>query len=46
MIEYSFAAEIAEEDKPVILESKIYKQWLEASEKKFNEGAFCFGRLL
>ena len=43
MIEYSFAAEIAEEDKPVILESKIYKQWLEASEKK---GAFCFGRLL
>ena len=36
MIEYTFAAEIAEEDKPIILNSKIYKQWLEASEKKFN----------
>ena len=36
MIEYTFAAEIPEEDKPIILESKIYKQWLEASEKKFK----------
>ena len=36
MIEYTFAAEIPEEDKPIILGSKIYKQWLEASEKKFK----------
>lgn len=35
MIEYSYAAEIAEADRPIILNSRIYKDWLEASEKKF-----------
>ncbi|MCQ2104419.1 MAG: NUDIX domain-containing protein [Fibrobacter sp.] len=36
MIEYSFAQEIAESDKQVVLDSRIYKDWLEASQKKFN----------
>ena len=35
MIEYSFASEIAEADRPVILESRIYKDWLANSEGKF-----------
>ena len=34
-IEYSFSPEIAEEDYPLILESKIFKDWLEASSKGF-----------
>ncbi len=36
MIEYSFAAEIAEADKNVVLNSRIYAEWLEASQKKFT----------
>lgn len=36
MIEYSFAAEIADADKDVVLNSRIYTEWLEASEKKFK----------
>lgn len=36
MIEYSFAAEIAESDKEVVLNSRIYTEWLAASEKKFK----------
>lgn len=36
MIEYSFAAEIAESDKEVVLDSRIYTDWLAASEKKFK----------
>lgn len=35
-IEYSFAKEISEVDYPVILESKIFRQWLEASSAKFK----------
>ena len=35
MIEYSYSPEIAEADRPIILESRIYKDWLEASQKKF-----------
>jgi len=35
MIEYSFAAEIAEADKSILLNSRIYKEWLEKSEEKF-----------
>ena len=34
-IEYSFAAEIAEEDYSLIVECKIFKDWLEASWEKF-----------
>ena len=34
-IEYSFAAEIAKEDYLLIVESKIFKDWLEASREKF-----------
>lgn len=34
-IEYSFSPEIAEEDYSLILESKIFKDWLEASSKGF-----------
>ena len=34
-IEYSFSPEIAETDRPVVLESRIYREWLEASQKKF-----------
>ncbi|WP_290728982.1 MULTISPECIES: NUDIX domain-containing protein [unclassified Fibrobacter] len=34
-IEYSFSPEIAEADRPVVLESRIYREWLEASQKKF-----------
>ena len=34
-IEYSFSPEIAEADHPVVLESRIYREWLEASQKKF-----------
>jgi ADP-sugar diphosphatase len=34
-IEYSFAAEIAEEDYSLIVECKIFKDWLEASREKF-----------
>ena len=34
-IEYSFSSEIAEADRPVVLESRIYREWLEASQKKF-----------
>lgn len=36
MIEYSFAAEIAEADKSIVLNSRIYKEWLEATQKKFK----------
>lgn len=36
MIEYSFAAEIAESDKEVVLNSRIYTEWLAATEKKFK----------
>ena len=35
MIEYSYAAEIAEADRPVILESRIYKDWLNKTQEKF-----------
>lgn len=35
-IEYSFAKDIAAEDYPVILESRIFKEWLEASLAKFK----------
>ena len=35
MIEYTYSPESAEADRPVILESRIYKDWLEASQKKF-----------
>ena len=35
MIEYSYSPEIAEADRPVILNSRIYKDWLEATQKKF-----------
>jgi len=34
-IEHSFSPEIAEADHPVVLESRIYREWLEASQKKF-----------
>lgn len=34
-IEYSFSPEIAEADRPVVLESRIYREWQEASQKKF-----------
>ena len=34
MIEYSFAAEIAEADKSILLNSRIYKEWLEKSQEK------------
>lgn len=36
MIEYTYAAEIAEADRPVILNSRIFKEWLSATEKKFK----------
>ena len=35
MIEYTFAAEIAEADKPVILNSRIFTEWLNRSQEKF-----------
>ena len=35
MIEYSYSPEIAEADRPIILESRIYKDWLEKSQEKF-----------
>lgn len=35
-IEYTFAAEIAAEDYNLILESRIFKEWLEASSAKFK----------
>ena len=35
MIEYTFAAEIAEADKPVILNSRIFKEWLQRTQEKF-----------
>ena len=35
-IEYSFASEIAEADYPLILESRIFREWLSATEKKFK----------
>lgn len=35
MIEYSYAVEIAESDKSVILNSRIFKEWLERAESKF-----------
>lgn len=35
MIEYSYAAEIAESDKSVILNSRIFREWLERAEKEF-----------
>lgn len=35
-IEYSFAKDIAAEDYPVILESRIFKEWQEASLAKFK----------
>lgn len=34
-IEYTFSPEIAEADRPVVINSRIYKEWLEASQKKF-----------
>lgn len=36
MIEYTFAAEIAEADKSILLNSRIYKEWLEKSQEKFT----------
>ncbi|MCF0225462.1 MAG: NUDIX domain-containing protein [Fibrobacter sp.] len=36
MVEYSFSVDIAEADRPIVLESRIFREWLEASEKKFN----------
>ena len=35
-IEYTFAAEIAEADYSLILESRIFKEWLLATSKKFD----------
>ena len=35
-IEYSFASEIAEADYPLILNSRIYKDWLSATSEKFK----------
>ena len=35
MIEYTFSPEIAEVDRPLVLESRIFKEWLEESQKKF-----------
>ena len=35
MIEYSYATEIAEADRSVILESRIYKEWLKKTQEKF-----------
>lgn len=35
MIEYTFAAEIAEADKPVILNSRVFTEWLRRSQEKF-----------
>ena len=35
MIEYSYSPEIAESDRPIILESRIYKDWLEKTQEKF-----------
>lgn len=35
MIEYSYAAEIAEADREILLNSRIYREWLEASQKNF-----------
>ena len=35
-MEYSFASEIAESDYPLILESRIFKDWLAATSAKFN----------
>ncbi len=35
MIEYTYAAEIAENDREILLNSRIYKEWLEASQKNF-----------
>lgn len=35
MIEYSYAAEIAEADKNVILNSRIFKEWLERAQSQF-----------
>ena len=35
MIEYTYSPEIAEADRPVILESRIYKDWLEKTQEKF-----------
>lgn len=36
MVEYSFAAEIAEADKPVLLNSRIFTEWLKKSQEKFQ----------
>lgn len=35
MIEYSFSDEIAAADRPIILESSLFKNWLSRTEKKF-----------
>ncbi|MBR6379073.1 MAG: NUDIX domain-containing protein [Fibrobacter sp.] len=35
-IEYTFASEIAEADYPVILESRIFRDWLSATSEKFR----------
>ncbi|MCQ2097100.1 MAG: NUDIX domain-containing protein [Fibrobacter sp.] len=35
MIEYTYAAEIAEADREILLNSRIYREWLEASQKNF-----------
>ena len=35
-IEYTFASEIAEADRPVILESRIFQEWLAATGAKFK----------
>ena len=36
LIEYTFASEIAETDYQVVLESRIFREWLSATEKKFK----------
>ena len=35
-VEYTFASEIAEADYPVILESRIFRDWLSATSEKFR----------
>lgn len=36
MIEYSYAEEIAEADRPILLNSRIFKDWLKKAEEKFT----------
>lgn len=42
MIEYSFATEIAEADKSVILNSRVFKEWLERAQAKFTVSKIHF----